>query len=122
VIVDRPGAQQTMMRLLQLGVSRATPDYAPLEVMNSNSADCSRAASNLNLREEHGYTYGASSTFVYRRSQGYFGAGGGIRTDATAPAVTEMFKEIRRMIDSPMTAEELALAKDSQSTVAAGNV
>jgi len=32
-----------------------------------------------------------SSTFVYRRlREGYFGAGGGIRTDATAPAVTEM--------------------------------
>jgi len=115
VIVDRPGAQQTMMRLLQLGVSRATPDYAPLEVMNSELGGLFSSRINLNLREEHGYTYGASSTFVYRRSQGYFGAGGGIRTDATAPAVTEMFKEIRRMIDSPMTAEELALAKDSQS-------
>jgi zinc protease len=115
VIVDRPGAQQTMMRLLQLGVGRATPDYAPLEVMNSELGGLFSSRINLNLREEHGYTYGASSTFVYRRSQGYFGAGGGIRTDATAPAVTEMFKEIRRMIDSPMTAEELALAKDSQS-------
>ncbi len=115
VIVDRPGAQQTMMRLLQLGVSRATPDYAPLEVMNSELGGLFSSRINLNLREEHGYTYGASSTFVYRRSQGYFGAGGGIRTDATAPAVTEMFKEIRRMIDTPMTAEELALAKDSQS-------
>jgi len=115
VIVDRPGAQQTMMRLLQLGVGRATPDYAPLEVMNSELGGLFSSRINLNLREEHGYTYGASSSFVYRRSQGYFGAGGGIRTDATAPAVTEMFKEIRRMIDSPMTAEELALAKDSQS-------
>src|SRR6267378_1955769 len=115
VIVDRPGAQQTMMRLLQLGVGRATPDYAPLEVMNSELGGLFSSRINLNLREEHGYTYGASSSFVYRRSQGYFGAGGGIRTDATAPAVTEMFKEIRRMIDTPMTAEELALAKDSQS-------
>src|ERR1700745_1431268 len=69
----------------------------------------------MNLREEHGYTYGASSFFVYRRSLGYFVAGGGIRTDATAPAVTAMLKEIRRMIDTPMKPDELSLAKDSQS-------
>jgi len=115
VIVDRPGAQQTMVRLLQLGVGRATPDYAALEVMNSELGGLFSSRINLNLREEHGYTYGASSQFVYRRSQGYFAAGGGIRTDATAPAVTEIFKEIRRMVDTPMTAAELALAKDSQS-------
>ncbi len=114
-IVDRPGAQQTMVRLLQLGVGRATPDYAALEVMNSELGGLFSSRINLNLREEHGYTYGASSAFVYRRSQGYFLTGGGIRTDATAPAVTEMFKEIRRMVDTRMTAEELALAKDSQA-------
>jgi len=115
VIVDRAGAQQTMVRLLQLGVGRATPDYAALEVMNSELGGLFSSRINLNLREEHGYTYGASSQFVYRRSQGYFAVGGGIRTDATAPAVTEIFKEIHRMVDTPMTPEELALAKDSQS-------
>jgi zinc protease len=115
VLVDRPGAQQTMVRLLQLAVGRATPDYAALEVMNSELGGLFSSRINLNLREEHGYTYGASSRFVYRRSQGYFAAGGGIRTDATAPAVTEMLKEIRRIIDTQMTPEELALAKDSQS-------
>jgi zinc protease len=69
----------------------------------------------LNLREEHGYTYGAESVFVYRRSVGYFAAGGGIRTDVTAPAAAEILKEIHRMIDTEMKPEELTLAKDSQS-------
>jgi len=115
VIVDRPGAQQTMVRLLQMGVDRATPDYPAIEVMNSELGGLFSSRINLNLREEHGYTYGASSTFVYRRSLGYFATGGGIRTDATAPAVTEILKEIHRMIDTPMKPEELSLAKDSQS-------
>ena len=115
VLVDRPGAQQTMVRLLQLGVARATPDYAALEVMNSELGGLFSSRINMNLREEHGYTYGASSSFVYRRSLGYFVAGGGIRTDVTAPAVTEILKEIHRMIDAPMKPEELSLAKDSQS-------
>ena len=122
VIVDRPGAQQTMVRLLQLGVGRATPDYPAIEVMNSELGGLFSSRINLNLREEHGYTYGASSVFVYRRSQGYFATGGGIRTDATAPAVTELFKEIRRMIETPMTAAELNLAKDSQSRSLPRNV
>jgi zinc protease len=115
VIVDRPGAQQTMVRLIQTGVGRATPDYPAIEVMNSELGGLFSSRINLNLREEHGYTYGASSVFVYRRTQGYFVTGGGIRTDATAPAVTQILNEIRRMIDTPMKADELSLAKDSQS-------
>jgi len=115
VIVDRPGAQQTQVRLLQMGVDRSTPDYPALEVMNSELGGLFSSRINLNLREEHGYTYGAQSFFVYRRTLGYFGAGGGIRTDATGPAVAEIMKEIHRMIDTSMTPEELSLAKDSQS-------
>ena len=115
VIVDRPDAKQTMVRLLQMGVSRSTPDYPALEVMNSELGGLFSSRINMNLREEHGYTYGASSFFVYRRSLGYFVVGGGIRTDVTGPAVTETLKEIHRMIDAPMKPEELSLAKDSQS-------
>jgi zinc protease len=115
VLVDRPGAQQTMVRLEHLGVDRANLDYPAIEVMNSELGGLFSSRINMNLREEHGYTYGANSMFVYRRSTGYFLTEGGIRTDATAPAVTEMLKEIRRMIETPMTAAELSLAKDSQS-------
>jgi zinc protease len=115
VIVDRPGAQQTLTYLVQLGVGRATPDYPAIEVMNSELGGLFSSRINLNLREEHGYTYGATSIFVYRRTQGYFLTGAGIRTDATALAVTETLKEIRRMIDTQMKPDELSLAKDSQS-------
>ncbi len=115
VIVDRPGAQQTMVRLMQMGVERANPAYPAIEVMNSELGGLFSSRINLNLREEHGYTYGANSVFVYRRQLGYFLVNGGIRTDATAPAISETFKEIRRMIDTTMKPEELSLAKDSQA-------
>ncbi len=75
-----------------------------MEVMNSELGGLFSSRINLNLREEHGYTYGASSFFIYRRSLGYFLTGGGIRTDATGPAVSEILKELHRMIDTPMTA------------------
>jgi zinc protease len=115
ILVDRPGAQQTMVRLVQRGVRRSTPDYAALEVMNSELGGVFSSRINLNLREEHGYTYGASTFFIFRRAMGYFVAGGGIRTDVTAPAITEIQKEIQRMIDTPMKPDELSLAKDSQA-------
>ena len=68
---------------------------------------------NMNLREEHGYTYGASSQFAFRRSAGPFVTGAGVRTDVTAPAVTEILKEVRGMADKPMSADELRLSKDA---------
>ena len=113
VLVDKPGAQQTEVRVASIGVPRATPDYEAIRVMNEALGGLFSSRINLNLREEHGYTYGASSQFVFRRSAGPFLVGSGVRTDATAPAVAEIFKEIRRMRDTPMTPDELAMAKDS---------
>jgi len=68
---------------------------------------------NMNLREEHGYTYGAGSVFSYRRLPGPFYVATGVRTDVTGPAVSEIFKEVTRMAETPLTSEELGLAKDS---------
>jgi zinc protease len=70
---------------------------------------------NMNLREEHGYTYGASSVFVFRRGPGPFLVGTGVQTDVTAAAVGEIIKELKRMRESEPTPEELAIAKDSIS-------
>jgi zinc protease len=113
VIVDRPGANQTMVRVGQIGVARNTPDYASLEVMNASLGGLFSSRINLNLREKNGYTYGAFSRFIYRRGTGPFYIGGAIRTDVTAPAISEIFKEVDRMRSAPVTPEELALAKDS---------
>jgi zinc protease len=68
---------------------------------------------NLNLREQHGYTYGASSQFVFRRAPGPFLVATGVRTDVTGPSVSEILKELSRIRDSDLGADELSLAKDS---------
>jgi zinc protease len=113
VFVDKPGAPQTELRIASIGAPRATPDYEALRVMNEALGGLFSSRINLNLREEHGYTYGAGSQFVFRRSAGPFLVSSGVRTDVTGPAVSEIFKEIRRMRETPMTADELAMAKDS---------
>jgi len=113
IFVDRPGAPQTTLAAFSMGLARSTPDYAPVEVMNTDLGGLFSSRINMNLREEHGYTYGAQSFFVYHRAPGPFVAGGDIRTDVTAPATTELLRELKRMRDTQMTAEELHLAKDS---------
>jgi zinc protease len=114
VLVDVPGSPQTQLCVAMVGVPRSTPDYAALEVMNTSLGGLFSSRINLNLREEHGYTYGAGSVFVYRRGPGPFLVGSGVRTDVTAAAVGEIFKEIQRMAETSLTADELAMAKDSQ--------
>jgi zinc protease len=68
---------------------------------------------NMNLREVHGYTYGAFSGFGEYRAGGTFFAGSLVRTDVTAPAAKEMMSEIRNFPEKPSTAEELAAAKEA---------
>jgi zinc protease len=75
---------------------------------------------NLNLREEHGYTYGGFSFFIYQRASGMFAAGGGMRTDVTGPAVHELLKEMENIRNTVPTEEELKLAKGAFSQSLAG--
>jgi zinc protease len=65
---------------------------------------------NLNLREAHGYTYGAHSGFDWRRWAGPFAAETAVQRDVTADAVREILVEIDRMRESPVTPSELSLA------------
>lgn len=113
VIVERPEAPQTVLRIGHVGAARSNPDYVAIEVMNTALGGLYSSRINLNLREKHGFTYGASSAFVFRRGTGPFLVGTSVRTDVTAPAVIEIFREIRQMRESEITSKELEKAKDS---------
>jgi zinc protease len=113
IIVEKPDAPQTVLRIGHVGVPHSHPDYVAIDVMNTALGGLFSSRINLNLREKHGYTYGASSAFVFRRGPGPFLIGTSVRTDVTAPAVIEIFGEIARMRACEITPEELATAKDS---------
>ena len=119
-IVDKPGAQQTFVLIGTLGVPRSTADYVPIEVMNNILGGLFSSRININLREEHGYTYGGFSFFTFHRVAGVFGAGGGIRTDVTGPAVHEILKEMDRIRTAPPSEDELLLGKGFFSQSLAG--
>ena len=113
VIVDKPGAPQTALFAFGLGVPENSPDSEALTVMNYTLGGSFASRINMNLREVHGYTYGAGSRFQGYRDGGAFYAGGLVRTDVTAPAAKEMMGEIRNFPVKPSTADELTAAKDA---------
>ena len=69
-LVDKPGAPQTQIRIGWVGVPRSTPDYFPITVLNTILGGSFSSRLNMNLREQHGYTYGASSSFDMRAAAG----------------------------------------------------
>ena len=85
----------------------------PVRVMNTILGGMFASRINMNLREAHGYTYGASSAFQFARSAGPFAVQTGVRTDVTTPALKEVNIELKRMVDTRVTPAELKLAKDS---------
>jgi zinc protease len=113
VIVDKPAAPQTVLLAVTIGPARSTPDYPAVSVMNTILGGLFSSRLNLNLREQHGYSYGAGSFFFFNRMPGPFLAYALVRTDVTAASVTEMMKEIGKMSDTLPSAEEMTLAKDS---------
>jgi zinc protease len=110
-IVDMPGAEQSAIRVGTVGVARSTPDYFPLQVLNTVLGGSFTSRLNQNLREEHGYAYGANSRFDMRLAPGPFVAAANVQTDKTAESVTEIFNELAA-IRSPIAADELAKAKN----------
>jgi zinc protease len=110
-LVDKPGAAQSQIRIGWLGVPRSTPDYFALRVMNTVLGGAFTSRLNNNLREVHGYAYGASSAFEMRRAAGPFYAAAGVQTDKTSEALTEFFNELTR-IHEPVPAAELEKAKN----------
>ncbi len=112
-IVDMPNAPQSSVRIGHVGLQRNNPDYAPVLVMNDVLGGLFSSRINLNLREAHGYTYGASSIFQFRRGTGPFVVGSMIRTDVTASAVKEVFNELEKMRTSAVAQDELVMAKEA---------
>jgi zinc protease len=114
VIVDKPDAPQTAIRVATLGPARSTPDYEKIQVMNAALGGSFTSRINTNLREEKGYSYGVYSGMLFQRQSGTFAVRGSVRTDVTTPALQEVFKEINGMTTNPPDAKELSRAIGTQ--------
>lgn len=106
-VVDRPGAAQTELRLGHSGISRNDPDYIPLLALNTLLGGKFTSRINLNLRERHGYTYGAFTRFVGRLGPGPFVVDAAVATESAGAAAREVLGELRRIREELVEPAEL---------------
>jgi predicted Zn-dependent peptidase len=97
-LVDKKDAAQSSLRLGRVGPSWPDPAYAPTDVMNTLLGGSFTSRLNDNLREQHGYAYGAGSGFRRNLTGGLFLVATDVQTDKTGPAVGEVFKELERIL------------------------
>jgi len=109
-IVAKPDAAQSEVRIGHIGAPRVNEDYFSIVVMNAVLGGLFSSRINLNLREAHGYTYGASSYFDWRRQAGPFVISTAVQSEVTAAAITETLKEIDGMREKEISHDELTLA------------
>ena len=104
-LVDKPDAAQSSFRIGDVGVARSTPDYFAIEVMNTILGGSFSSRLNQNLRETHGYTYGAGSGFSMRREAGPFTARAEVVAAKTDSALLQFLAELRAIRDTVPEAE-----------------
>lgn len=112
-LINRPGSVQTFFYLGALGIQRTDPDYFPLLVMNKVVGADAASRLFLNLREDHGYTYGAYSSFNASKFRGTWTANSSVRTEVTEGAMREFMYELKRIRSVPVDEVELENAKRS---------
>jgi len=112
VVVDRPGAPQTEVRIGHVGLARRIPDYHALVVMSAILGGLFNSRLQRLLREERGYTYGVGAGFDLRRAPGPFSVRMAVETAVTVPSVVDALGELRRIREVPPTTDELDVARD----------
>ena len=116
-IVGKQDAAQSELRIGHVGVPRTHEDYFDIVVANAVLGGLFSSRINLNLREAHGYTYGASSYYDWRRQAGPFVISTAVQSEVTGEAIAETLKEIDRMRAEEITEDELTLATSYLSGV-----
>jgi zinc protease len=120
-ILDRPGAQQSVIFAGQLAPPKANPKEIAIESMNNVLGGQFSARLNQNLREDKHWSYGAFTYFFDARGERPFFAYAPVQTDKTKEAIVEVAKELKEVRGTrPPTADELALVRNSATLALSG--
>ncbi len=113
-LVNRSGAEQSLVMAVELAPPRSTQDNVALETVNTILGGSFVSRINMNLREDKHWSYGAGSSLIDAKGQRPFVASALVQTDKTAESMQEMLKELRDLVGSRQpTQEEIRFAKDS---------
>jgi predicted Zn-dependent peptidase len=110
VFVDRPDAVQTLIRFQMPGPRYGDDRRVALRMFNNIFGGSFSSRLNQNLREAHGYTYGASSRFALEPSTGTFVASSSVRADVTGASLKEFLAEMKRIREGTITDAEASKA------------
>jgi predicted Zn-dependent peptidase len=111
LLLNRRGSVQTSLLVGGLGIERTSPDYFAMLVMNYILGGGPASRLFMNLREDKGYTYGASSDFSGSSFPGVVVASTDVRNEVTEGALHELQVELDRIRNEPVPASELENAK-----------
>ena len=110
--IDMPNAVQSNISLTStVKLKMSDSDYHAVLIANKILGGGFNSYLNMNLREEHGYTYGARSSVGTDKYISRFRAGAAVRNAVTDSAVVQTIKEIKRFQTEPVEADALANAK-----------
>ncbi|MEJ2456891.1 MAG: pitrilysin family protein [Novosphingobium sp.] len=105
VLIDRPGAPQSMVLLGQrIGKPSMNVDF---KAANTLLGGYFSSRITRNIREDKGYSYAPNSSVAERVEGAFWAESAAVTAESTGPAITEIYKEIRRMQDEPPTAAEV---------------
>ena len=110
VIVDKPGAVQTVVEFLMPAPNYDSSDRTTLEALGTILGGSFTSRLNQNLREDKGYTYGAFSGFTFTKNFGYLQARSSVRTDVTGASIKEFLAEFTKIRGGDVTEVEAAKA------------
>lgn len=108
MLVDRPEAPQSVIAVVRQGVAAGDPRMPLLQLINTALGGSFTSRLNQNLREDHGWSYGAGSAFTQNRGPGAFVAQAAVVREQTGPALKEMLAELSKMAQAGLTQDELA--------------
>jgi zinc protease len=111
--IGRPNSVQTNLIVGTQAIARTNADYDVLQVMNKVIGGGPTGRLFIHLREEKGYTYGASSSLTALLYRGDWSAATSVRSEVTEPALRDLLAEVALLRDQPVSDTELADAKRS---------
>lgn len=111
VVIDKPDAVQTEIRIASPGIRRASPDYDALSVANQILGGPAANRLFRALRSREGLTYGASSDLLCYRSLGGWVAKTSTRTSQTVRSVELALEQMKRLRINSLSDDELSVAK-----------
>lgn len=113
VLVEKPGAVQTVIRFMMPAPTVSDPNRLQLQAIGTILGGLFTSRLNSNLREDKGYTYGAGAGYVIEPSAGYLSASSDVRTDVTGASLQEFLKEFNGIRTGNITADEATKASAS---------